>query len=79
MAARDRPGTAARLEPVACERLELRISLDGPNPEVNDPIRGPGSFQAALRGIKSTLGRLGIYFDCWYSEESLHRWGRVCE
>ncbi len=28
-------------------------------------------------GIKKTLGALGIQFDVWTSEESLHRWGRV--
>jgi len=35
----------------------------------------PGS--KALPGIKQTLASLGIRFDAWYSEESLHRWGRV--
>lgn len=35
----------------------------------------PGGTE--LRGIKNTLRDLGIEFDAWYSEESLHRWGRV--
>jgi arginyl-tRNA synthetase len=35
----------------------------------------PGS--RVLVGIKTTLAALGIQFDAWYSEESLHRWGRV--
>ncbi len=35
----------------------------------------PGSTE--LPGIKNTLASLGIHFDNWYSEESLHRWGRV--
>ncbi|MBI5531095.1 MAG: arginine--tRNA ligase [Deltaproteobacteria bacterium] len=35
----------------------------------------PGSEE--LLGIRNTLAALGIYFDNWYSEESLHRWGRV--
>lgn len=35
----------------------------------------PGSDE--VRGIRNTLASLGIYFDGWYSEESLHRWGRV--
>jgi arginyl-tRNA synthetase len=30
-----------------------------------------------LGGIKQTLRDLGIEFDVWFSEESLHRWGRV--
>jgi arginyl-tRNA synthetase len=34
----------------------------------------PGS---ELRGIRRTLASLGVEFDVWTSEESLHRWGRV--
>jgi arginyl-tRNA synthetase len=30
-----------------------------------------------LPGIRSTLRSLGVAFDSFYSEESLHRWGRV--
>jgi arginyl-tRNA synthetase len=35
----------------------------------------PGSHD--LPGIKATLRSLGVHFDSFYSEESLHRWGRV--
>jgi arginyl-tRNA synthetase len=35
----------------------------------------PGSGD--LGGIKNTLAGLGIHFDSWFSEDSLHRWGRV--
>lgn len=35
----------------------------------------PGS--AELQGIRNTLASLRVSFDNWYSEESLHRWGRV--
>ncbi|MDA1095195.1 MAG: radical SAM protein [Acidobacteria bacterium] len=45
----------ARLKEVASSRLELRISLDGPTAEVNDPIRGSGSFAGAVRGIRNAL------------------------
>jgi arginyl-tRNA synthetase len=39
-------------------------------------LRGiPGSNM--LRGIKQTLRDLDVVFDVWFSEESLHRWGRV--
>ncbi|HHT9132786.1 MAG TPA: radical SAM protein, partial [Candidatus Tripitaka californicus] len=31
--------------------VRLQISLDGSKPEVNDPIRGRGSFESILRGI----------------------------
>lgn len=45
----------ARLKEVASSRLELRISLDGPTAEINDPIRGSGSFDGAVRGIRNAL------------------------
>lgn len=32
--------------------LELRVSIDGFSSETNDPIRGPGTFKRAMRGIK---------------------------
>jgi arginyl-tRNA synthetase len=35
----------------------------------------PGSKE--LPGIKQTLRDLGVEFDVWFSEESLHRWGKV--
>ena len=35
--------------------LELRVSIDGFSPETNDPIRGPGTFKRAMRGIKLLL------------------------
>ena len=47
--------TLEKLKQVGNKRLGLRISLDGPTPEVNDPIRGKGSFKAAVRGIRNAL------------------------
>ncbi|MBW2528045.1 MAG: arginine--tRNA ligase [Deltaproteobacteria bacterium] len=35
------------------------------------------SGSADLPGIRQTLAMLGVRFDVWFSEESLHRWGRV--
>jgi MoaA/NifB/PqqE/SkfB family radical SAM enzyme len=32
--------------------LEVRVSLDGTTPERNDPIRGAGSFEAAMAGVE---------------------------
>lgn len=37
-------------------RLKLQISLDGPTAGINDPIRGKGTFDAAVRGIKEAIG-----------------------
>ena len=35
--------------------LEFRVSLDGFSPETNDPIRGQGTFERALRGIEQLV------------------------
>ncbi len=31
--------------------LEFRVSIDGPTPEMNDPVRGEGAFARAMRGV----------------------------
>lgn len=40
-------------------RLKLQVSLDGSTAAVNDPIRGVGSFEATLHGLK-TAADLGF-------------------
>jgi sulfatase maturation enzyme AslB (radical SAM superfamily) len=35
--------------------LELRVSLDGPTPETNDPIRGAGTFARAMEGVRKLV------------------------
>lgn len=43
---------------------------------VTTMLRGiPGS--RTLPGIRPSLGDLRVFFDVWFSEESLHRWGAV--
>ncbi len=37
------------------ERIKIQISLDGSKPEINDAIRGRGSFEQILNGIKYTI------------------------
>lgn len=32
--------------------LEFRVSLDGFSPETNDPLRGAGTFERAMRGVE---------------------------
>ncbi|MDQ3622982.1 MAG: radical SAM protein [Verrucomicrobiota bacterium] len=32
--------------------LELRVSIDGFSPEMNDPIRGEGTFELAMNGVR---------------------------
>lgn len=50
----------ARLSAGSRYSLEVRVSLDGLTPETNDPIRGEGSFEAALLGLRE-LARAGFH------------------
>ncbi len=49
------------LVPIACAAresiysLEIRVSLDGPSAEINDPIRGEGTFERAMDGVRRLL------------------------
>jgi molybdenum cofactor biosynthesis enzyme MoaA len=36
--------------------LEFRVSIDGFSPETNDPIRGAGTFERAMRGVVKLVG-----------------------
>ena len=50
-----RPDTAARLRALADASpysLDLRISIDGADAATNDPIRGEGTFERILAGIR---------------------------
>ncbi len=41
------------------QRLKLQVSLDGSCPEINDPIRGEGTFRQITEGLK-TVSDLGF-------------------
>jgi AdoMet-dependent heme synthase len=45
----------ARAEAVSPYSLEFRVSIDGPDAATNDPIRGDGTFERALRGVRQLL------------------------
>ena len=45
----------AALAAVPADRLRVQISLDGATPAVNDPIRGTGSFERIVAGIRSAV------------------------
>ena len=64
----------SRIERASRYSLELRVSIDGHSPETNDPIRGEGSFAAAMEGVRSLVdaGFLPIItIACtWPDEES---------
>nr|WP_280501696.1 mycofactocin radical SAM maturase [Nocardia farcinica] len=45
------PQVAARL--AASDYVDVQISIDGANAEVNDAVRGPGSFDTAIRALEN--------------------------
>src|ERR1700735_1526350 len=45
------PEVAARL--AASDYVDVQISLDGATAEVNDAVRGPGSFDMAVRALEN--------------------------
>jgi molybdenum cofactor biosynthesis enzyme MoaA len=48
----ERLAAAEALSPYS---LEFRVSIDGYSPEMNDPIRGPGTFRKAMDGVRLLL------------------------
>ena len=48
-------GPLARVAREAAYSLEIRVSVDGPSPEANDPIRGEGTFERAMEGVRRLL------------------------
>ena len=55
-----RAKTLDRLEAIAKaseNTLEIRVSLDGYSAEMNDPIRGEGSFDRAIEGVRLLVER----------------------
>jgi len=48
-------GDLSRLLEVARGRFKPQISLDGSTPEANDPIRGKGTFEKIIKGIRTAV------------------------
>jgi sulfatase maturation enzyme AslB (radical SAM superfamily) len=46
----------SRAEAASPYSLEFRVSIDGYTAEANDPIRGPGTLDRALRGMRQLIG-----------------------
>jgi MoaA/NifB/PqqE/SkfB family radical SAM enzyme len=44
-----------RAEDASPYSLEFRVSIDGFTAEANDPVRGPGTFDRALRGVRQLV------------------------
>lgn len=43
--------TLRQAEDASVYCLEFRVSIDGPTPETNDPVRGEGTFARAMQGV----------------------------
>jgi len=44
-----------RAEEASSYSLEFRVSIDGFTPAENDPVRGPGTFERAMRGVRQLV------------------------
>jgi arginyl-tRNA synthetase len=58
------------------ERGEALADLD---PDARRAAVTDWSFRRMLAGIRQTLGRLGVSFDVWFSERTLHETGAIAE
>jgi len=45
----------SRIKSIASPRLIFQVSLEGPNADIHDKLRGKGSFEKALKGIRNLL------------------------
>jgi len=50
---------ASLLDSLDRERVKFQVSMDGSTPEINDPIRGKGSFESTVAGLRE-LSRRGF-------------------
>jgi AdoMet-dependent heme synthase len=46
----------ARADAASLYSLEFRVSIDGFNAEMNDPVRGEGTFERAMTGVRQLVG-----------------------
>jgi AdoMet-dependent heme synthase len=75
--------TLARAEQASIYSLEFRVSIDGFSAETNDPIRGPGTFDRAMAGVRRLVehGFLPIITAArtWPDADEAEVVGRFCE
>jgi MoaA/NifB/PqqE/SkfB family radical SAM enzyme/ubiquinone/menaquinone biosynthesis C-methylase UbiE len=45
-----------RLDSLSRERVRFQVSVDGASPSTNDPIRGAGTFERAMAGLRLLAG-----------------------
>ena len=66
------------LDAVAPEQVVFSFSLDGPTPEVNDAIRGPGSFEVCTGNLKRAVDKgFGTSVVCTVSRRNIGHLGRM--
>ncbi len=56
--------------------LEIRVSIDGPTAEINDPVRGAGTFERAVEGVsllcKHDFLPIITMTQTWDNSQNLH-------
>jgi radical SAM protein with 4Fe4S-binding SPASM domain len=65
------PGMVERIKRSGIKRVS--ISLDGPGPEVHDVVRGPGSFDRAMRGIENLRGEVDFQINMTITKDNVRQ------
>jgi MoaA/NifB/PqqE/SkfB family radical SAM enzyme len=74
------PRMLNRLEPLADLELALQVSLDAPDPDVNDHLRGPENFARVAAAIPALVGRgVRVRIATTVEEQSADELSRLCE
>lgn len=68
-----------RMAPLACADVTLQISLDHPEPQANDVMRGPRNFSRVVAAVPALLGRgIGVRIATTLAEEDADDLARLC-
>lgn len=69
-----------RMAPLADAAVVLQISLDHPEPEANDVMRGPENFRKVVEAVPRLMGRgIGVRIATTLEQEDAGDLARLCE
>lgn len=69
-----------RLEPLAARDVELQISLDSPDANVNDALRGPENFARVVAAVPRLVERgIRVRIATTVEHQTADELGRLCE
>lgn len=70
----------ARLEPLVALDVALQVSLDAPDPDVNDALRGPENFAKVAVAVPELVARgISVRIATTVDERDEESLGRLCE